>query len=74
MTYPEERMFIIPIPFPIKAKWLVVGYVVYEIINALSNSSDGIAHVAHLGGMLFGFIILMYWRYAGRRNGNGNVG
>lgn len=67
MTYPEERMFIIPIPFPIKAKWLVVGYVVYEIVNALSNSSDGIAHVAHLGGMLFGFFLIRYWRKSANR-------
>ena len=67
MTYPEERMFIIPIPFPIKAKWLVIGYAGIEIALALSNSSDGIAHVAHLGGMLFGFFLIRFWRKSAKR-------
>lgn len=67
MTYPEERMFIIPIPFPIKAKWLVVGYAGIEIALALSNSGDGVAHVAHLGGMLFGFFLIRYWRKSAKR-------
>jgi membrane associated rhomboid family serine protease len=67
MTYPEERMFIIPIPFPIKAKWLVIGYAGLEIGLALSNSGDGVAHVAHLGGMLFGFFLIRHWRKSERR-------
>lgn len=62
MTFPEERMFIIPIPFPIKAKWLVLGYVVIELMSALGNTGDGIAHMAHLGGMLFGLLLILYWR------------
>ncbi|MDO4991758.1 MAG: rhomboid family intramembrane serine protease [Prevotellaceae bacterium] len=67
MTYPEERMFIIPIPFPIKAKWLVIGYAGVEIALALLNSGDGVAHVAHLGGMLFGFFLIRYWRKSANR-------
>lgn len=67
MTYPEERMFIIPIPFPIKAKWLVIGYAGLEIGLALSNSGDGVAHMAHLGGMLFGFFLIRHWRKSERR-------
>ena len=67
MTYPEERMFIIPFPFPIKAKWLVIGYAGIEIALALSNSGDGIAHVAHLGGMLFGFFLIRHWRKSASR-------
>ena len=67
MTYPEERMFIIPIPFPIKAKWLVIGYAGLEIGLALSNSGDGVAHVAHLGGMLFGFFLIRHWRKSEHR-------
>ena len=67
MTYPEERMFIIPIPFPIKAKWLVIGYAGLEIGLALSNSGDGVAHVAHLGGMLFGFFLIRHWRKSATR-------
>lgn len=62
MTYPEERMFIIPFPFPIKAKYFVVGYAVIELLYAVGGTSDGVAHFAHLGGMLFGFVLLMLWR------------
>ena len=62
MTFPDERMFIIPIPFPIKAKWFVIGYAVIELLSALGNPGDGVAHVAHLGGMLFGLALILYWR------------
>lgn len=62
MTFPEERMFIIPIPFPIKAKWFVMGYAVIELLSALGNPGDGVAHIAHLGGMLFGLALILYWR------------
>ena len=62
MTFPEERMFIIPIPVPIKAKWFVAGYAVIELLSALGNRGDGVAHVAHLGGMLFGLALILYWR------------
>ena len=71
MTYPEERMFIFPIPVPIKAKYFVVGYAVIELLSALSQSGDGVAHMAHLGGMLVGLLLLLYWRGG---NGNGNRG
>ena len=65
MFFPEERMFIIPIPFPIKAKYFVVGYAVIELLSAMLRSNDGIAHMAHLGGMLFGLILILHWRYPG---------
>ncbi len=68
MTFPNERLFIIPFPFPIKAKWLVVGYIAIELFSALSGPGDGVAHTAHLGGMLFGFIMIRYWR---KHPGNG---
>jgi len=63
MTFPEERMFIIPIPFPIKAKWFVIGFAVIELLSAMNNSGDNIAHMAHLGGMLFGLAMILYWRH-----------
>ena len=62
MLFPEERMFIIPIPVPIKAKWIVIGSVVVELFSAIGTSNDGVAHLAHLGGMLFGFILIRYWK------------
>ena len=61
MTFPNERLFIIPFPFPIKAKWFVLGYVAIEVFSALGSSGDGVAHTAHLGGMLFGYLMIRYW-------------
>ena len=61
MTFPNERLFIIPFPFPIKAKWFVMGYVAIEFFSALGSSGDGVAHTAHLGGMLFGYLMIRYW-------------
>lgn len=73
MLFPNERMFIIPIPFPIKAKWLIIGSVVIELLSALGTSNDGVAHLAHLGGMLFGFIMIKYWQKHPYTD-NGNYG
>ena len=61
MIFPNERLFIIPIPFPIKAKWLIIGYIFIELFSAMGQS-DGVAHMAHLGGMLFGFLLIRYWQ------------
>ena len=60
MIFPNERIFIFPLPIPIKAKWFVCGYVALELFFAL-NSADDVAHMAHLGGMLFGFLMIRYW-------------
>ena len=61
MIFPNERIFIFPLPLPIKAKWFVAGYAVIELLMAVSSSGDGVAHMAHLGGMLFGFLMIRYW-------------
>lgn len=63
MIFPNEKMFIFPIPVPIKAKIFVIGYAVIELLMARSN--DGVAHYAHLGGMLVGLIILLFWKDGG---------
>ena len=52
--------------FPIKAKYFVIGYAVLELFLGLGGG-DGVAHFAHLGGMLFGLILIIYWR---KKNGN----
>ena len=75
MIFPEERIFIFPLPVPIKGKWFVMIYVVVELLSALSTSTDGVAHFAHLGGMLFGFLLIKYWQHhptAGNRYGRSN--
>lgn len=66
MTFPNEKLFVIPIPFPIKAKYFVGFYALIEVFEAL-NMQDGVAHLAHLGGMLFGLILILYWRKSASR-------
>lgn len=74
MIFPEERIFIFPIPIPIKAKWFVIIYAVVELFSALGTSNDGVAHIAHLGGMVFGFFMIRYWRkQAGGYHGGSNM-
>ena len=73
MTFPNERIFIFPIPIPIKAKWFVIFYAALELFSAIGSSGDGVAHMAHLGGMLFGFFMIRYWnRHPGVGYGPGN--
>jgi rhomboid family protein len=61
MLFPNTQLYIIPIPFPIKAKWLVIGFGALELFLGIRQSGDNIAHFAHLGGMIFGFILIKYW-------------
>ena len=68
MLFPNSQMFVFPIPFPIKAKFFVVGYAIIELFSGLGSSGDGIAHFAHLGGMIFGFFLILYWK---KKNKNG---
>ena len=57
-------------PVPIKAKYFVIGYALIELYAGFANSAgDNVAHFAHLGGMVFGFILIMYWRKKNRGNG-----
>lgn len=72
MTYPEERIFIFPLPVPIKGKWFVCIYAAVELFSAMSTSSDGVAHIAHLGGMVVGYIIIRYWKWQYERNSGFN--
>ena len=67
MTFPEERIFIFPLPVPINAKWFVCIYAAIELFSAMSSRGDGVAHMAHLGGMLFGFLLITYWRRQANR-------
>ncbi len=62
IIFPDQRIFIFPLPIPLKAKWLVIFYAAIELFSALSTTSDGVAHVAHLGGMLIGWLLIRYWK------------
>lgn len=69
MLFPNQPMYLFIIPIPIKAKWMMMVYIFIELLLGL-NTSDGVAHFAHLGGMLFGFLMIMYWKMKYRRDGN----
>ena len=63
MLFPNEKLFIIPFPFPIKAKYFVIGYALIELYSGIGNApGDNTAHFAHLGGMIFGLILILYWK------------
>ena len=61
MLFPNTPLFLMFIPIPIKAKWLVIGFGCLELFLGLTQSGGNIAHFAHLGGMIFGFILIRYW-------------
>lgn len=56
--WPDARVFVFPIPVPIKAIWLVSVLVTFEVLAQLRGSNDGIAHLAHIGGVVFGLLFL----------------
>ena len=60
MMFPDSRIYLYFL-FPIKAKWFVIGYAVLELIMGIGGA-DNVAHFAHLGGMLFGLLLILYWR------------
>ena len=66
VLHPNNMIYIIPLPFPIKAKWFVVGYAVLEIALGWSPINTGVAHFAHVGGMLWGVALLYWWRKKGK--------
>ncbi len=63
MMFPNAELMMLFLPIPIKAKYFVAIYGAIELFSGIANSaSDNVAHFAHLGGMFFGFILLMIWR------------
>lgn len=69
MLWPNRELYIMFIPVPVKAKWVVAGYVVLELAMGLGGVDDNVAHFAHLGGMLVGFLLLYYWNKKGMFRG-----
>lgn len=63
VMYPNSQIFVFPLPFPIKAKWFVMGYAVLELIYGATGYDLGVAHFAHVGGMLWGWMLLIYWKH-----------
>lgn len=61
MMFPNSLIYVY-FAIPIKAKWFVVIYAVIELFSGLTGAGDNVAHFAHLGGMLFGLILILLWR------------
>ncbi|MBK0377988.1 rhomboid family intramembrane serine protease [Mucilaginibacter segetis] len=62
MLFPDVEMMILFIPVPIKAKYVVLGYVAIELFSGFGRfQGDSVAHFAHLGGALFGYLMLKIW-------------
>lgn len=63
MLFPNTELFLLFFPFPIKAKYFVLFYGLYELWTGFQRApGDNVAHFAHLGGMLFGFILIKLWK------------
>lgn len=63
LMFPNTEVFLLFIPFPIKVKYLALGYAAYDIFSEMNRGQgDNVAHLAHLGGMLFAIIVVKYWQ------------
>lgn len=64
LMWPNQQLFIFPLPVPIRVKYAVFGFIAIEMYLALAQrQGDMVAHFAHLGGMLFGFLLIRYWHW-----------
>jgi len=72
MLYPDTKLTLLFPPISLSAKWWVVVWFVIELTTGIFNAGGGIAHFAHLGGMLFGFLIIKYWKKKGTMYGSYN--
>lgn len=66
MLYPDAMLTLIFPPVSLKAKWFVIIFAVIELFTGVFGIGGGIAHFAHLGGMLFGWMLIMYWKKKGK--------
>lgn len=67
MLFPNQYIYL-NFLFPVKAKYFVIGYAVLELYAGFTGSQDGIAHFAHLGGALVGFLLVKYWNRNPRKD------
>ncbi len=62
MLFPDSRLTLIFPPIVLKAKWFVIIFAAIELLMGVVGSTDGVAHFAHLGGMLFGLVLILIWK------------
>lgn len=65
MLYPNAVLTLIFPPIPLKAKWWILIFAAIELFTGITGTADGVAHFAHLGGMIFGFLLILLWRRRG---------
>lgn len=66
--FPNTEFFILPIPFPIKAKYMVAIYAAIDLFGGIHpGKADNIAHYAHLGGLVMGFILVIIWNKTNKK-------
>lgn len=61
MQHPNDTIMLIFPPIPLKAKYMIGGFIVIEVLSSFSSNTN-VAHFAHLGGMLFAWLLILYWR------------
>ena len=72
MMWPKNYIYLYFL-VPIRTKWFIIGMIVIELFEGIFRSTDGIAHFAHLGGMLIGFLIILYWKRHGGMTGDFSI-
>lgn len=65
MLFPESRMTLLFPPVTLSAKWMVVAFAVIELLTGVTGWASGVAHFAHLGGMLIGWLMIKFWKKQG---------
>ena len=65
MLFPQSRLTLLFPPVSLSAKWMVIIFAGIELFTGITGTADGVAHFAHLGGMLFGWMLIRYWRKKG---------
>lgn len=67
--FPNTQLFIMPIPFPIKAKYAIPGIIAIDIFSGIANfRGDPVAHFAHVGGAIAGFLLVFFWNRSNRNS------
>lgn len=62
LLFPKDKIYIFPLPFPVEARWLVLGYAALDLFAGVTGSQAGVANFAHLGGLITGGLLVQYWR------------
>lgn len=66
MLFPDSHLTLLFPPVTLSAKWMVIIFAGIELFTGITGTAEGIAHFAHLGGMIVGFILIWYWRKTGK--------